>query len=130
MNLWILANKVFVPDENGDLSALVQSDALKELSSTPPSDLGLTFMKMLFTFIGLIVLLIATYWFIRRLIQNRLQKGVGEQAIQIIEKRMLSAKTMLYLIEVDNKKVLLAESHLEIKRLETFTLEAEAPEQK
>ena len=125
MILWLLANKVFIPDENGDLTSLALSDSLKELPSAPPGDIGVTFVKMLLTFIALVLLLFGTYWFIRRLIQQRLQKGVGIASIQILEKRMISAKTMLYLVEAEGKKILLAESHLEIKRLETFPSESE-----
>ena len=89
-------------------------------TTAPPGDLAATFAKMMLTFGVLILLLFGTYWFIRRMIRLRLQKGVGLATIQVIEKKMISAKTMLYLIEVDNKKILLAESQLEIKRLETF----------
>lgn len=118
--LWTLANQIFIPDENGELSPIVQTDLLKEMPSTPPGDFGIAFVKMFATFIALIALLIISYWFIRHLIHKKLQKGVGNQAIQILEKRIISAKTMLYLVEVENKKILLAESHLEIKRLESF----------
>ena len=38
---------------------------------------------------------------------------------------MISAKTMLYLVEVESQKILLAESHLEIRRLHVL---GEAPE--
>lgn len=88
----------------------------------PSGDLGAAFAKMFLTLIALVILLFLSYWFLRRLIQNRLQKGVGAAAIQILEKRMISPKTTLYLIEVEHKKILVAESHLEIKRLEGFDL--------
>lgn len=88
----------------------------------PPSDLGVTFAKMMFTFLLLIVLLIGTYWVIKRLIRFKLQSGGIAPSIHVIEKKMISPKTMLYLVEVDNKKILLAESQLEIKRLESFEI--------
>lgn len=87
----------------------------------PTTDLGAAFVKMFLTLIALIALLAISYWFLRRLVQNRLQRGVGQQQIQVIEKKMISAKTMLYLVEVEGKKILFAESHLEIKRLEGFS---------
>lgn len=110
---------VYIPDEKGELTAIESSAvaAADTMTQMPPGDLGATAMKMFLTLIALVALLFLSYWFLRRLIQNRLQKGVGEQAIQILEKRMISSKTMLYLIEVENKKILIAESHLEIKRL-------------
>lgn len=86
----------------------------------PASDLGATFAKMMLTFGLLIFLLFGTYWVIKRLIRVRLQSGVGAPSIQVIEKKMISPKTMLYLVEVDNKKILIAESQLEIKRIESF----------
>lgn len=98
------------------------ADALEELPVIAPGDYGAVFIKMLLTLTSLVALLLLSYWFIRRFIQHRLQKGVGTQAIQILEKRMISTKTTLYLIEVENKtRVLIAESHLEIKKLETLS---------
>ena len=114
-----LADTTFIPDDSGNLVALAGplSDAAAPII---PTDVGTTLIKMLLSLLALILLLFSSYWFIRRLIQNRLKKGVGEQSIEILEKRMISAKTMLYLIQVENKKVLVAESHLEIKTLESF----------
>lgn len=124
-----LANSVFIPDENGDLIAASSDappllDAIDgQLTTVPPGEYGATFVKMILTLVALIGLLFLTFWFLRRLIQQRLQKGNSQHAIQILEKRMISPKTMLYLVEVENKKILLAESHLEIKRLENFPSE-------
>lgn len=107
---------IYVPDEQGELTAL--DGAIFSTGATQmPGDLSASFAKMFISLIVLVALLFITYWFLRKLIQNRLQKGTKGGTIQILEKRMISPKTMLYLVEVDNKKVLLAESHLEIKRL-------------
>jgi len=116
------ADSVFIPDEQGNLMATATSVA-EVVSPMPPTDLGMALIKMFLTLLALIALLFASYWFLRRLIQNRLQKGVGKQSIEILEKRMISPKTMLYIIRVQNKNILLAESHLEIKNLENFPIE-------
>jgi len=119
----IFADAVFIPDDKGDLVAIATSVA-DTAPPLPPTDMGLALLKMLLSLLALVVLLFASYWFLRRLIQNRLQKGIGKkQSIEILEKRMISPKTMLYIIQVENKKILLAESHLEIKRLESLTIE-------
>lgn len=121
---------IYVPDEHGELTTLDQAvvavgESAVQISNT---DLGAAFTKMILSLIVIVILLFVSYWFIRRLIQNRLEKGVGDAAIQIIEKRMISPKTMLYLIEVDQKRVLIAESQLEVKRLESFAVDSrEAP---
>ncbi|MBU6383802.1 MAG: flagellar biosynthetic protein FliO [Verrucomicrobia bacterium] len=107
---------VYIPDEKGELSAL-DGSAISQQITQMPGDLGAAFAKMLITLVVLVILLFVTYWFLRQFIQKRMQKTSGNSSIQVLEKRMLSPKTMLYLVEVDQKKVLIAESHLEIKRL-------------
>lgn len=123
------ADALFIPNEKGELIS-VSSTIPEAVAQLPPTDMGATLIKMLLTLAGLIALLFATYWFLRRIIQHRLQKGAGQPAIQIIEKRMLSPKTMLYVVQIEQKKILFAESHLEIKVLDTLTeipLEEEPP---
>ena len=117
-----LADTVFVQNEGGNFVALAEPLA-QAAAPLPPSDMGMALVKMLLTLLALVLLLFGTYWFLKRLIQQRLQKGGKEQSIQLLEKRMISAKTMLYLVQVEDKKILLAESHLEIKRLEGFSEE-------
>lgn len=107
------------------LAQIADNSFLEEaVHQAPPPDLGAAFAKMLLTFVLLVALLCGTYWFIKRLIQMRLQRGVGTPSIEVLEKRMISAKTMLYLVKVKDKKILLAESHLEVKRLESFQEES------
>lgn len=98
--------------------------ALDEIPTPAPAgDIGAAFAKMILTFGALIFLLFASYWIVRKLIRVRLEKGSGNSFITVLEKRMLSPKTMLYVVEMEGKKVLLAESQLEIKRLESFDAE-------
>lgn len=111
-----------VPNEQSELEALHQAT-----SQIPTGDLGAAFAKMLLSLVVIVLLLLVSYWFLKRLIQNRLQKGVGDASIHILEKRMLSPKTMLYLVEIDQKKILLAESQLEIKRLTELGSEGSSP---
>lgn len=110
----------YIPDENGELTALDDIVVSAVETTMPAGELGAALGKMLLTLVALVVLLLISYWFVKKILQNRLQKGNENAAIQILEKRMISAKTMLYLIEVKGKEVLVAESHLEVKRLESF----------
>ena len=107
-----------------DLDFIVSDTAVNPLlqvsSEIPPGDYGTAFMKMFFTLLALIILFGVSIWFIRKLIQNRLTRGSGEDLIQIIEKKMISPKTMLYVIEIEGQKVLLAESQLEIRKIQQF----------
>ncbi len=85
---------------------------------TPPSyehALG----KMLLTLFGLIILILLTVWIMRRLSAGRLGRTNTDHAIKILEKRALSPKSMLYLLEVEGKHVLISESQLEVRALST-----------
>lgn len=73
--------------------------------------------KMLLTLLGLILLIILTVWMMRRLSSGRLARGNTTQAVKILEKRPLSPKSMLYLLEVDGKRILISESQLEVRPL-------------
>lgn len=120
-----LANAVFIPDENGELIALDASPSLADSSLLSAGDLRLASLKIFLTFVALVTLLFLTYWFLRYLLRQRLERGTGAQSIQVLEKKMVSPKTVLYLIEIEEKKVLFAESHLDVKQLK---LESESKE--
>ena len=115
MFIYLAGKTVFTADANGD--PVMQEFSVPEL---PPGDYGAALIKMILTMIVVVALLTVTFWFLRRLIQNRLRKGVGVQSIKILEKRMISPKSMLYLLEVEGQKILLAESHLEVRRLQAW----------
>lgn len=110
----------YIPDENGELTALDNIVISTSETTMPVGELGSALGKMLLTLIALVALLLISYWFVKKLLQNRLQKGNTNATIQVLEKRMISSKTMLYLIEVEGKKILVAESHLEVKHLANF----------
>jgi flagellar biogenesis protein FliO len=75
------------------------------------------FTKMLLTLLGLGVLIFLTVWLLRRLSQGRLKNMNLGRGIKILERRPLSAKSILYLIEVRGKQVLIAESQVEVRAL-------------
>lgn len=75
------------------------------------------FLKMLLILIALIVLIFLTFWIFRRFMRMRLYQSNLTKNIKILEKRTLSPKSMLYLIEIEGKKVLIAESNLEVRKI-------------
>jgi len=77
------------------------------------------FVKMLLTLLLLAVLVFFTIWMLRRLSQGKFRMMRGD-AIKILEKKPLSQKSMLYLIEVKGKQMVIAESQLEIRPLTTL----------
>jgi flagellar protein FliO/FliZ len=90
----------------------------------PPEEVGMQLVYMFLCLIGLLVLAYFSVWFLKRLFQNRIARGNATQSIKILEKRMLSPKSVLYLVEVEGRKVLLAESHLEIQHLKSWVEES------
>ncbi len=77
------------------------------------------FVRMLVTLLGLVFLVFVTFWILRRLGKGKFKLGSGQRA-NIIERRALSPKTMLYVVEIGNKKILISESQLEVRALTTI----------
>ena len=69
---------IYVPDEQGELTALDQvtlgvAQATSTMPASDPGNLGAAFGKMILSLIAVVVLLLVSYWFLKRLVQNRLQ---------------------------------------------------------
>ena len=52
-----------------------------------------------------------------------MQVANNTKAIKILEKRVLSPKSILYLVKVENKKVLISESHMEVRAITNETVQ-------
>ncbi len=74
------------------------------------------FVKMFLTLLVLVVGIIGTVWFLKRLSRGRFG-GSSSTSIVVLEKKQLSPKTMLYVVEVEGKQALIAESQLEVKNI-------------
>lgn len=75
------------------------------------------FVKMLVTLGGLVFLVVATFWILRRLGKGKFKMGAAGRSVNIIDRRPLSPKTMLYIVEVEGKQILVSESQLEVRTL-------------
>ncbi len=129
--LWLFAKALFAANEQVPETTSPSSEPTPDMAlpvEAPPGDYGAAFVKMFLTLIALVAMLGLTAWFLRKIIRNKFQRGSGGQLIHILEKRMISPKTMLYLVEVDSQKVLLAESHLEVRRLHALQDVTRPPE--
>ncbi|MCP5504447.1 MAG: flagellar biosynthetic protein FliO [Chlamydiales bacterium] len=78
------------------------------------------FIKTIVVLVGLLVLVILTVWMFRKISHGRLRGMNVLKSVKILEKRALSPKSMLYLIEVGGKQVLIAESQLEVRNVATL----------
>ena len=75
------------------------------------------FIKTIVVLIGLLLLVVLTVWMFKKLSHGRLRSLNYMKSIKIVEKRPLSPKSILYLIEVEGKRVLLAESQYEVRNI-------------
>lgn len=79
-----------------------------------------TFIKTIVVLVGLLVLVTLTIWMFRKISHGRFRGVNMMKSIKVLEKRPLSPKSMLYLIEVNGKQVLLSESQLEVRNIATL----------
>ncbi len=123
-------------------TAFADKQVFEEVVNTPPptehtqqempveSSYGHALTKMLLTFAALIVLFGVSYWLLKRVGRNRVTGMNNLKAIKIRERRPISPKTTLYLIELAGKEVLIAESQLDVRSLATYEWPDEEPANK
>jgi len=75
------------------------------------------FIKMILTLAGLVALVFFTLWALRKLSSGKIGGFSSQKKIKILEKRPLSPKTAIYLLELDGRQIFVAESQLEVKTL-------------
>ncbi len=109
---------------------IVYTEIAESLPLPPPSFPEIeayphAFLKMFFSLIFFLAFLSFSLWFLKKIIQKR-RAPVYSQRIKILEKRALSPKSILYLVEVEGKKMVLSESQLETR---FFSLQEEKEEE-
>jgi flagellar biogenesis protein FliO len=90
-------------------------DALQETVFT--SEYQGAIWKTSLILVTIIVAAFLIVWIYRKYGQSRLRVANQTKSIQILERRPLSQKTMLYIVEVEGKQVLIAESQLQVATL-------------
>lgn len=78
--------------------------------------------SILFTLGLLVIALICISWFVRRMQSTRLQFGNTGSRIKVLEQRQISAKTIIYMIHVNNKALVIADSMNGVTCLSEFPL--------
>lgn len=90
------------------------------------------FFKMLSILGMIVILLVVSAWFLKRLMSSRMDHMNKLNTIKILERRVLSQKAVLYLLEVPEKKLIVGESPSGLQCLTELPLETDsfAPEEK
>ncbi len=81
------------------------------------------FIKMLLVLGLMVLLMIITFAAFRKIMKSRVQFINNNKSIKILERRTLSPKSALYLIEVNNEKVLISESHVEVRPIQALEIQ-------
>ncbi len=108
------------PDQQPSNNVMPSEEMIEEPAPLMRQSITSSMLKMITALLGILLLLVFVAWGVRRL-----QRGGSFSQIQInrrikiLERRPLSPKSVLYLIEYDGKRVLIAESQLEVRPLTT-----------
>lgn len=112
----------------GDLSSTAfasESDSSLPIEETAPVErvtqsYEMAFTKTIVVLSVLIALLILAVWMVKKVSSGRLRSFNNIKLVKILERRPLSPKSMLYIVEVEGKKILIAESHLSVNQITTL----------
>lgn len=74
-------------------------------------DLYVEFTKLAFMLGLIIAFMLMIMWFLKRLFNTRVEQMNLTSLIKILERRTLSPKTSLYIVEVNDRRIVFAESH-------------------
>lgn len=83
-----------------------------------PGDFKISFFKTLAVIAFCLVLIFLALWFFKRFANQKFFSLNEAHHIKIIEKRPISPKSILYLIQVGDRQIVIAESQLEVRALQ------------
>lgn len=81
------------------------------------------FVNMLSTLGVILVVLLIIVWFLKRFNQTRLDQLNTNSSIKVLERRAISQKSVIYLVEIEGSALVFAESVNGITQLTQFELE-------
>lgn len=81
------------------------------------------FINMLTTLGILVAIILIATWFLKKMVHGRMQQLNTTSEIKIIEKRLLTPKTSLYLVDIKGKGFILAESMNGVTSLGSYNIE-------
>lgn len=102
------------PATPAPLSPMPMEETVPELNAAT-STYEAAFLKMVLVLIGILAFIFIVFFIFKRFAATRIKQSNHSRTIKILEKRAISPKSMLYLIEIGGQKMLIAESQLEIR---------------
>ncbi|MCH9613603.1 MAG: hypothetical protein SP1CHLAM54_06080 [Chlamydiia bacterium] len=93
-------------------------DPFKSFETT--SGYEATFIRSMVVILCILILIGLAVWMFRRLSHTRIRQMNFNKSIKVLEKRPISPKSILYLVDVGGRQILIAESQLEIREITTL----------
>jgi flagellar biosynthetic protein FliO len=81
-----------------------------DITDIEPFDFWSQFSKMMLALFMILALVFIGSWLLKKTVSSRVKNMNKQNKIKIIERRALNPKAHLYLLEVENKKILVGES--------------------
>ncbi len=78
------------------------------------------FIRMMVILVGIIVCLIIATRLLKRFLNSKIEQMNASSLIKVIERRILTPKTVLYVLEIEDKRLVVAESHNGVTNLGEF----------
>ena len=78
------------------------------------------FMKTMLVLLSMLLFVAFCIWLFKKMNHGRLNQMNHHKTIKILETRPISPKTLLYLVEVGDRRILLSESQLDVRQLTTL----------
>lgn len=103
-------------------------DLLLQVTATESFDFWASFRQMLVSLAAVCSLILVTAWFLKRFMKTRLEQINSGSTIKILERRNLTPKSVVYLLDIEGKKVLIAESQTGVHMLTEFFQKTELSE--
>ena len=78
------------------------------------------FMNMLATLGLVLCFILIAAWFLKRMLNTRMEQANVSSLIKVIERRALSPKTAIYLLEIQGKTLIISETAHGVTRLDSY----------
>ena len=114
---------IYFQDDSGNLITTqesIESEPKVSPLAPPTQNYQKAFYRMFCFLMGIVALIILTYWLMKRFMNAKIQQANESKSIKILERRVISPKSVLYLIEAEGKKVLISESQQEVRPIHSL----------
>lgn len=109
---------IYLSDDLALVNAIQDQISFQEIF--PPGNLKIEIAKMLLSLVFLLTMFGIGAWAFKKFVKSRGQVFSGSSIIKVLDKRALTPKTYIYLIQVANKILIIAENSEKTTMLSEF----------